>query len=139
MTEAHDLPDVSGYGRSRVVISALVGLVVTGIAYWWAQNFYVGVESTSRVGPTVESGGIGSAWVSGNTEPLMDFLIALIHAADVIMGAFILLMVFLHWAAFRRLADQMRQPGEGSAEAIAADGGSTEQASGDATGGVADE
>jgi hypothetical protein len=39
------------------------------------------------------------------------------------MGVFILFMVFLHWASFRRLAARMRHPGEGeSADAMMADG-----------------
>lgn len=124
MTDRDDLPDVNGYSRVSVLISAVVGLVVAGLSLFWAQGFRVGYESLYRVNPSVEGGGIGSDWVFGNTLPALDFLIALIHAADVIMGAFILVMVFIHWAAFQRLADQMRDPGEDVSEAVAADGGS---------------
>ncbi|MFB6270430.1 MAG: hypothetical protein ABEH83_10825, partial [Halobacterium sp.] len=65
---------------------------------------------------------------AGNTDPLLDALIVVIHAVDVLMGVFILLMVFIHWGAFRRLAARMRQPGE-APEGVAADGG---QVDGDA-------
>ncbi|EMA32953.1 hypothetical protein [Haloarcula japonica] len=124
MTDRDDLPEVNGYSRASVLVSTVVGLVVAGLSLFWAQGFRVGYESLYRVNPSVEGGGIGSDWVFGNTIPALDFLIALIHAADVIMGAFILVMVFVHWAAFQRLADQMREPGEDVSEAVAADGGS---------------
>ncbi|AUG47699.1 hypothetical protein BVU17_09280 [Haloarcula taiwanensis] len=124
MTNTEDLPEVNGYSRVSVLVSAVVGLVVAGLALFWAQGFRLGYESLYRVNPSVEGGGIGADWVFGNTIPALDFLIALIHAADVIMGAFILVMVFIHWAAFQRLAGQMRDPGEDVGEAVAADGGS---------------
>jgi len=123
MTDRDDLPDVDGYNRIYVVISAVVGLAVTALALWVVAGFNVFHESLYRVNPTVEGGGIGADWVFGNTIPSLDFLIALIHAADVLMGAFILVLMFLHWAAFRRLADRMREPGESRSEAVAADGG----------------
>jgi hypothetical protein len=110
--------------RLAVLISAVVGLVVTGLAYWWAQGQGVFVEELYRVQPTVEDGGVGADWVQGNTDPALDAMIALIHAADVLMGLAILFMVFLHWAAFRRLASRMRRPGESPrSDAVAADGG----------------
>ncbi|WP_336339550.1 hypothetical protein [Haloarcula brevis] len=133
MTDREDLPDVNGYSRTSVLVSAVVGLAVAALSVLWAQGFRVGYESLYRVNPTVEGGGIGSDWVFGNTIPALDFLIALIHAADVIMGAFILVMVFIHWAAFQRLAGKMRDPGEDVGEAVAADGGSP--ARGDGQGG----
>ncbi|MDT3436486.1 hypothetical protein [Haloarcula sp. 1CSR25-25] len=133
MTTEEDLPDVNGYSRVSVLISTIVGLAVAALAVVWAQGFRIGYESLYRVNPSVEGGGIGSDWVFGNTIPALDFLIALIHAADVIMGAFILVMVFIHWAAFQRLAGQMRDPGEDVSEAVAADGGSP--ARGDGQGG----
>jgi hypothetical protein len=123
MTDRDDLPDVDGYKRIWVVISAVVGIAVTALSLWAVAGFSVFHESLYRVNPSVEGGGIGADWVFGNTIPSMDFLIALVHAADVLMGAFILVMVFIHWAAFRRLADRMRQPGESRSEAVAADGG----------------
>jgi hypothetical protein len=142
MTSTDNLPDVSGYSRTAVGVSAIVGLVVAVLSYLVAQRAYVGFELLYRVSPTVEGGGIGSDWVVGNTVPWLDFLVALVHAADIIMGTFILVMVFIHWGAFRRLADRMRQPGEKTSEAVAADGGtasgdaaSDRHASGDSTGG----
>ncbi|AEM57520.1 hypothetical protein HISP_09800 [Haloarcula hispanica N601] len=130
MTDRDDLPEVNGYSRVSVLISTVVGLAVAGLALFWAQGFRLGYESLYRVSPSVEGGGIGSDWVFGNTIPALDFLIALIHAADVILGAFILVMVFIHWAAFQRLADQMREPDEDVSEAVAADGGSRARSDG---------
>jgi len=118
-----ELPQVRGYARWQVAISAVVGVAVAVLSVWWVSGFTVAVESLYRVSPTVEGGGVGADWVAANTIPALDFLIALIHAADVILGAFILVLFFLHWAAFRRLASQMRQPGEEIAEGVAADGG----------------
>ena len=81
-------------------------------------------EEIFRVGPTVQGGGVGTDWIVGNTILALDFLIALTHAADVIMGLAILLMLFVHWAAFRRLAARMQPPG-GTEEpdTVVADGG----------------
>jgi len=119
-----ELPEVSGYKRSHVVVSAVVGIAVALLSVWWAQGFNVFYESLYRVNPgTGAADGIGADWVAGNSIPALDFLIALIHAADVILGLFILVLVFLHWAAFRRLAGKMRQPGERSTDAVATDGG----------------
>jgi len=119
-----ELPEVSGYKRSHVAISAVVGVAVALLSVWWAQGFDVFYESLYRVNPGAGAGdGIGADWVFGNSIPALDFLIALIHAADVILGLFILVLMFLHWAAFRRLAGQMRQPDERSTDAVATDGG----------------
>lgn len=120
-----ELPEVSGYKRLHVAVSAAVGVGVMLLAIWWAQGFNVFYESLYRVNPGAGAAdGIGADWVAGNSIPALDFLIALIHAADVILGMFILVLMFLHWAAFRRLAGQMRQPGEErSTEAVATDGG----------------
>jgi len=123
MTNTDDLPEVTGYKQIHVLVSAVVGILVAAVSVWWAQGFNIFYESIYRVNPTVEGGGIGADWVFGNTIPALDFMIAFIHAADVIMGAFILVMVFVHWAAFQRLAGQMREPGEDVGEAVAADGG----------------
>ncbi len=117
-------PDSRLTDRLAVLISALVGLIVTGLAYWWAQSQAIFTEELYRVQPTVEERGIGADWVQGNTDPALDAMIAIIHAADALMGLGILVIVFLHWAAFRRLASQMRQPGETRrSDAVAADGG----------------
>jgi hypothetical protein len=126
MSYQEDLPETSGYSKVSVVISAIVGLALAVVSVWWAAGTAVFYEGLFRVSPTVAGGGIGTDWVVGNTVPWLDFLVALIHAADVLMGLFILLMVFIHWAAFRRLAGQMQQPGEGTTEAVATDGGETE-------------
>ncbi|WP_178916958.1 hypothetical protein [Natronomonas gomsonensis] len=120
---SYETPEVDGYSPISVLISAVVGIAVALLSVWWASGFGPFYETLFRVNPTVEGGGVGSDWVAGNTIPSLDFLIALIHAADVIMGVFILFMVFLHWASFRRLAARMRHPGESeSGEAVMADG-----------------
>jgi hypothetical protein len=126
MSYQDDLPETSGYSKVSVVISAIVGLALAVVSVWWAAGTAVFYEGLFRVSPTVAGGGIGTDWVVGNTVPWLDFLVAIIHAADVLMGLFILLMVFIHWAAFRRLAGQMQQPGEGTTEAVATDGGEAE-------------
>ncbi|WP_049935894.1 hypothetical protein [Haloplanus natans] len=126
MSYQEDLPETSGYSKVSVVISAIVGLALAVVSVWWAAGTAVFYEGLFRVSPTVAGGGIGTDWVVGNTVPWLDFLVALVHAADVLMGVFILLMVFIHWAAFRRLAGQMQRPGEGTTEAVATDGGETE-------------
>lgn len=124
-TEEYEYPETTGYSGWAVLASAIVGLVVASLAVWLVVGGTYGAfyESMFRIAPTVEGGGVGSDWVAGNTVPWLDFLIALIHAADVLMGIFILFMVFLHWAAFRRLAARMRRPGAGRADAVATDGG----------------
>jgi hypothetical protein len=110
-----------------VAVSAVVGLVVAVASVWYFSGpFDTSFETLYRVDPAAggEITGVGADWTAGNTDPLLDLLIALTHAADVIMGAFILVMVFVHWGAFRRLASKMREPGERpSGEAVAADGG----------------
>lgn len=115
--------DDGGYSGLAVLGSAIVGLVVTALSWWAANAFDVFHEPLFRVRPTVAGRGVGASWVAGNTNTALDFLIALIHAADVLMGVLILVMVFVHWAAFRRLAGQMRQPGEAGRGDVAADGG----------------
>jgi hypothetical protein len=120
---SHETPDVEGYSPISVFVSALVGIVVAVLSVWLANGFGPFYETLFRVGPTVEGGGVGTDWVAGNTIPALDFLIALIHAGDVILGVFILFLMFLHWASFRRIAAQMRQPGENEAgETVMADG-----------------
>jgi hypothetical protein len=120
-----ELPETRGYGGLSILVSAVVGVVATLVLIWWASGFGPFYETIFRVGPTVEGGGVGADWVTGNTVTSLDFLIALIHAADVIMGLFILFMVFLHWAAFRRIAARMKQPGESdsASTSVATDGG----------------
>jgi hypothetical protein len=120
-----DLPETATYGRLAIFVNATISVVVALLLGWWANGFAVSTEALFRVAPTIEGGGVGTDWVAGNTIPALDALIALTHAADVLMGVFILIMVFIHWGAFRRLAGQMQQPGEsaeGSTQAMA-DGG----------------
>jgi hypothetical protein len=124
--------DVSTYSRFAILIAAVVSVLVTALLAWVAAGFDVLHEELFRVAPTVEGGGIGADWVAGNTIPALDVLIALTHAADVILGLFVLFMVFLHWASFRRLAARMRQPGEtAEGEGVAADGGTARSDGGD--------
>lgn len=119
--------DRGGYDAVPVFISAIIGLFVAILAVWFVSGRAALSESLFRIQPTVNEGGVGSEWVVGNTNPLLDFLIALTHAADVIMGVFILLMVFIHWLAFRRLANRMVQPdAEEYGDAVATDGGERE-------------
>ncbi|WP_254536041.1 hypothetical protein [Halomarina litorea] len=112
--------------RVAVLVSALVGVVVAVGSVWlFSGTFDVFHEQLFRVGPTVEGQGVGADWETGNTVPWLNFLISLMHAADVIMGVFILVMVFLHWGAFRRLADRMQSPyANQQSGTVAADGGS---------------
>ncbi|WP_224333917.1 hypothetical protein [Haloprofundus halobius] len=124
---SRSLPETRDYSGLAIAVNAIIALVVTAVVVWWVSGFAYNAEALFRVGPTVEGGGIGADWSVGNTIPALDFLIAFIHAADVLMGIFILVMVFVHWGAFRRLASRMRQPGETSrydsdADAVA-DGG----------------
>ncbi len=120
-----DNQDEVKYGKLRVLVSAVVGVgVALLLTAWFTASGGVFYERLSRVGPTVAQEGIGSDWVAGNTIPVLDFAISLVHAADVIMGGFILVMVFIHWASFRRLADKMRDPDETvRGEGVATDGG----------------
>ena len=118
-----EYPEVDGYPGWAVLVSAVVGLATAVLAIWAASGFTVSTEEMFRVAPTVEGGGVGTEWIVGNQIAWLDFLVALTHAADVIMGLFILFMVFLHWASFRRLAARMRRPGERRREAVATDGG----------------
>ena len=128
-----DFPETQHYGRVQVLVSAVIGVIVAFAAVAWAAGNALWYEDLFRVSPTVEGGGVGADWVAGNTIPALDFLIALVHAADVLMGLFILFMVFVHWAAFRRLASRMRQPGETRSEGVATDGGAPDP---DHTGGA---
>ncbi|WP_458209997.1 hypothetical protein [Haladaptatus sp. NG-SE-30] len=135
MSEASREAETAGGGgglseSAAVGISAVVGLVVAALAYWWVGGWAGGTEiffeELFRIQPTVSGGGVGSDWLAGNTIPWLDALIALVHAADVIMGVFILIMVFIHWASFRRLATRMRHPGrEEAGGTVAADGSGT--------------
>lgn len=115
--------------RAAFWISALIGLVLAVGSVALVIGRAPFFEDVLRVRPTVDGGGIGADWVVGNTEPVLDALIVIVHFADVVMGIFILVMVFIHWAAFRRLAVRMRPPsGTRSGEAATAADGGTERA-----------
>ncbi|WP_049914503.1 hypothetical protein [Haloterrigena salina] len=113
-------------GRLAFLFSALfgLGLAVGAVALVTGRAPFF--EDVMRVRPTIEGGGVGADWVVGNTGPILEAAITLVHLADVVMGIFILLMVFIHWAAFRRLATRMRPPAGSSRageSAAATDGG----------------
>lgn len=114
-------------GSFAIAVAVLVGIAVATLAYWWVGGWAgneVFFEELPRVQPTVANGGVGSDWVSGNTVPWLDALIAITHAADVLMGVLILAMVFLHWTIFHRLADRIQGsiPADTSGN-VATDGG----------------
>jgi hypothetical protein len=126
MSYREDLPqDTSSYGTVSVLFAAVVGIALAALSWYVAAGFAISIEELYRIGPTFEASGagVGADWVTGNTIPWLDFLVALIHAADVLMGVFILLMVLIHWGAFRRLASRMRDPDEEIEGTAVADGG----------------
>ena len=107
-------------------VSVVIGLVLGVGAIAFVTGRAPFFEDLLRIRPTVEGGGIGADWIVGNTGPFLEAAIFLVHLADVVMGIFILLMVFIHWAAFRRLAARMRPPAGRARErgtAAATDGG----------------
>lgn len=112
------------WDRIAFVLSAVIGLALAGGAVALVSGRAPFFEDLLRVRPTVQGGGVGADWVFGNTEPVLEIAIAIVHFADVVIGIFILLMVFIHWAAFRRLATRMRPPtARGRESAAATDGG----------------
>ena len=122
-----DDQDEVKYGKLRVLVAAVVGIVGAFAIIGYVSFDEVFREGLFRVAPTVARQGVGSDWVRGNTVPWLDFLISLVHAADVIMGVFILIMVFIHWAAFRRLGERMRDPDQRPhGDELATDGGAGE-------------
>ena len=97
-------------------------------------------EGLLRIHPTDPGGGVGAGWAAGNADFWLNLLITLVHLADVVMGIFILLMVFVHWAAFRRLAARMQPPGGRPRDrrTPATDGGSSEVSAAEAPPGAGD-
>ncbi|WP_265111913.1 hypothetical protein [Halosolutus halophilus] len=97
--------------RAAFWIGVLIGVVLSvgSIALVTSQAPFF--ENVLRVRPSVEGGGVAADWVVGNTEPVLEWLIVLVHFADVVLGIFILVILFIHWAAFRRLAARMQPPG----------------------------
>lgn len=131
-TEDPEEPTESRRGlsdRTAFWTSLLLALVIAAGSVWLVGRLGDFFEAILRVGPTIEGGGVGADWVRGNTVPALEWLITLVHFADVIMGVFILVMVFLHWIAFRRLAARMRPPDapRRSGDAVATDGGERER------------
>ncbi|MFC6717706.1 hypothetical protein ACFQGT_08705 [Natrialbaceae archaeon GCM10025810] len=113
--------------RAAFWISALIALAVAIGSVAVVTRFAPFFEAVMRVRPTVEGGGVGADWVAGNTDAVLNAAIAIVHFVDVLMGIFLILMVVIHWAAFRRLADRMQPPAERRASTadVAADGGAS--------------
>lgn len=105
----------SSYSGTVVAVNAVISVVVALGLVWVVNGFNVFYERLDRVSPTVEGGAIGSAFVKGNEMELLVFMVEAIHVIDVIAGLGILLIMFIHWGAFRRLAGRMRQPGDSRA------------------------
>jgi len=114
------------YSRAVIAVNAVVSTIIALALVWVVNGYNIFYERLPRVQPTVEGGGIGANWVAGNQDFWLGLMIDAIHLIDIVMGVFILLMVFIHWAAFRRLAARMQGPGEERSEAVATDGGETE-------------
>lgn len=110
--------------RAAFWTSGILALIISVGSVWLVGIRGIHFEALNRVSPTIEGGGVGSAWVQGNTLPALDWMITLVHFADVIMGVGILVMLFVHWIAFRRLAARMRPPDapRRSGDAVATDG-----------------
>ena len=113
----------SSYSGTVVAVNAVISVAVALGLVWVVNGFNVFYERLDRVAPTADGGGIGTAFNTGNEMELLVFMVEAIHAIDVIMGVFILVMVFVHWGAFRRLAGRMRQPDE---PRVAPDGGAAD-------------
>ncbi|MFC7009219.1 hypothetical protein [Halalkalicoccus salilacus] len=111
--------------RAAFWTSLLLSIALAVGSVWLIGVRAVHFEALQRVYPTIEGNGVGAGWIQGNTAPALDWAITLVHFADVIMGVFILVMVFIHWIAFRRLAARMRPPDapRRTDDAVATDGG----------------
>lgn len=111
--------------RAAFWTSTVLALALAVGSVWLIGIRAVHFEALNRVRPTVDGGGVGTGWIEGNTAAALDWLITLVHFADVVMGVFILVMVFVHWIAFRRLAARMRPPDapRRTDDAVATDGG----------------
>jgi len=112
--------DARSYSRVVIAVNAVVSAVVALGLIWVVNGYDIFYERLDRVSPTVDGGGIGANWAAGNQDQWLGLMIDAIHLVDIVMGGFILVMVFVHWGAFRRLANRMQQQGEGR---LAADGG----------------
>jgi hypothetical protein len=114
--------------RAAFWVSGVLALIISVGSVWLIGVQAVHFEALNRVRPTSEGGGVGAGWVEGNTLPALDWMITLVHFADVIAGVGILVVLFIHWIAFRRLAARMRPPGapHRTSETVATDGGETD-------------
>jgi len=124
-------PDDDGGGlsdRAAFYISGVFGLVLATASVWYVGERALWFEALWRVRPDVSGGGVGADWEAGLELVALNWAIDLIHYADIVMGTFILLMVFIHWAAFLRLGDRMQPPAsrETDTGAVATDGGEEE-------------
>ncbi|MFQ3320123.1 MAG: hypothetical protein ACI8UR_000475 [Natronomonas sp.] len=119
-SESAGLPD-----RVAFWVSVVFGLALATGSVWYVGQQGIWFEALQRVRPALAGGGVGADWEYGIEIALLNGLIELIHIADILLGIFILLLVFVHWAAFHRLAAQMQPPeGEQTAsEPTIADGG----------------
>lgn len=91
-------------------ISAAFGLALAVSSTWFVGEQMVWYEALNRVRPTVSGGGVGAGWEAGLEQVVLNAAIDLIHFADLVMGAFILVVMFTHWAAFHRLGSRMKPP-----------------------------
>ncbi|MFB6270608.1 MAG: hypothetical protein ABEH83_11725, partial [Halobacterium sp.] len=79
---------MSGRGDARgisegvaVLVSAVVGIVVAVASVWYVSGpFDRSFETLYRINPTEASPAVGTDFVAGNTDPLLDALIVVIHA-----------------------------------------------------------
>ncbi|MGZ0746910.1 MULTISPECIES: hypothetical protein [unclassified Haloparvum] len=124
MSESTDNGGVSD--RIAFYGSVVFGLALATGSVWFFNQKMVLVEALQRVHPTVSGGGVGAAWEYGIGVESLNLAIKLLHIADIVLGFFILVMVFIHWASFHRLAAQMKPPAgseAASSDAAATDGG----------------
>jgi hypothetical protein len=111
--------------RVALLVSLLFGFALAVGSVLLVGQLDSGVEGLLRIRPTVAGGGVGAGWQAGNADAALNLMITLVHLADIVMGLFILVMVFVHWATFRRLAARMKPPGgrPGERGTAATDGG----------------
>lgn len=104
---------------------AVFGLALATGSVWFFSSQGVWHESLLRVHPTLSGGGVGADWEAGVANAVLTLMIDVVHFADIVMGIFILLLLFIHWTAFHRLADRMQPPqgADTASEPTIADGG----------------
>lgn len=109
--------------QAAFYISAVFGLVLAVGSIWFVGEQGVWFEALQRVRPTVAGGGVGSSWEAGVEMFVLNAAIDIIHLADIVMGIFILLVLFVHWGAFHRLGSRMKPPASQDPDPTIADGG----------------